>query len=127
MESAYMLWEKERSKGLARDDLDELCRELQTALGTAKWLLEEFDKAVSLSHKNSRCGDNSQTRHGQFVTAIESQISRVEKALKESLNESGAEPLRWVHLNKEECDDLAMFLSGTTKVLSNVFSERGSI
>ncbi|CAM8922778.1 unnamed protein product [Rhodiola kirilowii] len=128
MESAYRLWEKERSKGLARDDLDELCRELQTALGTAKWQLEEFDKAVSLSHKNSR-GDNSQTRHRQFVAAIESQISRVEKALKESLNESGAEPLRWVHLNKEECDDLALFLSGTTKVSSNdyqlnVFSKK---
>ncbi|KAL9685592.1 hypothetical protein QQ045_023043 [Rhodiola kirilowii] len=129
---SYRLREKERSKGLARDDLDELCRELQTALGTAKWQLEEFDKAVSSSHKKSRGGDNSQTRHRQFVAAIESQISRVEKALKESLNESGAEPLRWVHLNKEECDDLAMFLSGTTKVssddyqLNNVFFSKES-
>uniref|UniRef100_A0A7N0TH42 Syntaxin 6/10/61 N-terminal domain-containing protein n=1 Tax=Kalanchoe fedtschenkoi TaxID=63787 RepID=A0A7N0TH42_KALFE len=118
MESAYRLWEKERSKGLAREDLDELRRELQTALGTAKWQLEEFDKAVSLSHKTSR-SDNSQTRHRQFVAAIESQISRVEAALQESLNESGGEPLRWVHLNKEECDDLAMFLSGTSKISSN--------
>lgn len=37
MESAYRLWDNEKSKGLARDELDELCRELQTALGTAKW------------------------------------------------------------------------------------------
>ncbi|CAM8897393.1 unnamed protein product [Rhodiola kirilowii] len=117
MESAYRLWEKERRKELAREGLDELCRELQTALGTAKWQLEEFDKAVRLSYKSSR-SDNSQTRHKQFVSAIESQISRVEAALKDSLHENGEEPLRWVHLNKEECDDLAMFLTGTSNVSS---------
>ncbi|CAM8927943.1 unnamed protein product [Rhodiola kirilowii] len=46
MESAYRLREKERSKGLARDDLDELCRELQTALGTAKWQLRAIKSLV---------------------------------------------------------------------------------
>ncbi|KAK9274914.1 hypothetical protein L1049_022169 [Liquidambar formosana] len=113
MESAYRSWVRERREGLTPEDLDELRRELQTALGTAKWQLEEFDRAVRLSH-GSRSNDNSTTRHKQFVAAIENQISRVEAALMESFNEEGKQPLRWVNLNQEECDDLAMFLSGTS-------------
>lgn len=51
--------------------------------------------------------------HQQFIVAIESQISRVELALRESLEEEGKEPFRWVNLNADERDDLAMFLSGS--------------
>lgn len=37
MESAYRNWARQRREGLAPKDLNELCRELQTAFGTAKW------------------------------------------------------------------------------------------
>lgn len=128
MESSYRTWVRERRQGLTGDNLGELRRELQTALGTAKWQLEEFDKAVRLSYR-SRSNDNSATRHRQFVSAIESQIFRVEAALRESFTEDGKQPLRWVDLNKEECDDLALFLcgtSGTSKVAKDETVELGS-
>lgn len=37
MESAYRVWTREKREGSEPEDLDELSRELQTALGTAKW------------------------------------------------------------------------------------------
>ncbi|KAK6127089.1 hypothetical protein DH2020_039173 [Rehmannia glutinosa] len=112
MESAYRTWLRARREGLIPQHLDELGRELQMALGTAKWQLEEFEKAVRLSYRNN--GDDiTITRHKQFVSAIEDQISRIETALRESLNVEGKKPFRWVNLDEEECDDLALFLSGT--------------
>lgn len=74
--------------------------------------LEEFERAVMLSHGH-RCDDITASRHKQFVAAIESQISLVEATLQEAFSEEGKQPLRWVNLDKEERDDLAMFLSGT--------------
>ncbi|KFK40268.1 hypothetical protein AALP_AA3G352600 [Arabis alpina] len=117
MESAYRLWIREKK--------DEICKELQAALGTAKWQLEEFEKAVRLSYRQYG-GDESSTltRHKQFVTAIENQITRVETSLQEAYSENGKEPLRWVNLSEEERDDLAMFLSGSSKSFS---SESSSI
>ncbi|KAL1085172.1 hypothetical protein V6Z11_D08G032200 [Gossypium hirsutum] len=116
MESAYRMWIKERKEGLRTGDSVELCRELQTALGTAKWQLEEFERAIRLSH--GHCSDDiTVTRHKQFISAIESQISHVEAALKEAFIEEGKQPLRWVNLDEEECDDLAIFLSGTSPSL----------
>ncbi|MFS8026320.1 putative syntaxin 6 [Helianthus anomalus] len=53
MESAYRTWVKKKKEGVKSVDLDELCRELQTALGTIKWQLDEFQSAVRLSYKNS--------------------------------------------------------------------------
>ncbi|KAH9622307.1 hypothetical protein KSS87_011075 [Heliosperma pusillum] len=111
LESAYRTWFSMKRDGISSNDLEELRRELQTALGTAKWQLEEFEKAVRSSYGNRR-DQNSMTRHQQFIAAIESQISRAEDALKESLNEEGKQPFRWVNLNEDERDDLAMFLSG---------------
>ncbi|KAF8392899.1 hypothetical protein HHK36_021139 [Tetracentron sinense] len=116
MESVYRRWVRERREGIESVDSDELLRELQTALGTAKWQLEEFEKAVRLSRGN-RSEDNATARHRQFVAAIEDQISRVEYALRESLTEEGKPPLRWVNLDKEERDDLAAFLSGSLGTL----------
>lgn len=112
LESAYRTWIRQKKEGLASSDLEELRRELQTALGTAKWQLEEFERAVQLSYGNCR-DQNRMTRHQQFVIAIESQISRVEEALRESLNEDGKQRLQWVNLDEDERDDLAMFLSGS--------------
>ncbi|PWA80222.1 hypothetical protein CTI12_AA199390 [Artemisia annua] len=43
MESAYWTWVRQKREGLKSNDLDELCRELQTALGTAKCQEEACD------------------------------------------------------------------------------------
>ncbi|KAF7806625.1 syntaxin-6_N domain-containing protein [Senna tora] len=115
MESAYRAWIRERRERSSPNLLDELCRELQTALGTAKWQLEEFEKAVR--------HDNTNTRHKQFISAIESQISHVEAALRESYIEEGRQPLRWVNLDEEERDDLAAFLSGTSQTTRSAKDE----
>ncbi|KAG2245444.1 hypothetical protein Bca52824_092755 [Brassica carinata] len=122
MESAYRLWVKEKRQGRVTVESDQLCIELQAALSTAKWQLEEFERAVRLSH--GRCRDDTTlTRHKQFVTAIENQIYRVQSALQEALTEDGKQqPLRWVDLNKEERDDLAMFLSGSSSLTSESFN-----
>lgn len=42
MESAYRTWVRERRAMLLPEDLDKLCWELQTALGTAKWQVHYF-------------------------------------------------------------------------------------
>ncbi|KAL5769214.1 hypothetical protein ACOSQ2_015997 [Xanthoceras sorbifolium] len=115
MESSYRLWLRERREGLEPAALDELSRELQTALGTAKWQLEEFERAVMASHGH-HCNDNTMARHRHFISAIENQISHVEVALREAFSEEGKQPLRWINLDEEECDDLAMFLSGTSPI-----------
>ncbi|KAK9055235.1 hypothetical protein SSX86_026317 [Deinandra increscens subsp. villosa] len=114
MESSYRTWVRQKRDGLKSVDLDELCRELQTALGTAKWQLDEFQRAVRLSYKND-VNDVRTTRHEQFVSAISSQISRVESALKEYFSDEIRRPLRWVNLDEDERDDLAMFLSGSAE------------
>lgn len=122
MESAYRMWIREKRRGSIPEALDELSRELQTALGTAKWQLEEFERAVRLSHGH-HSDEITASRHKQFVVAIENQISRVEASLREAFSVEGEQPLQWVNLNKEECDDLAIFLSGTTQTPPNAKSE----
>ncbi|CAL9136800.1 unnamed protein product [Musa acuminata var. zebrina] len=113
MESTYRMWTRNRRNGFGLEASDELSRELQTALGTAKWQLEEFEKAVRASHGNySSQENNTIDRHWQFVAAIRNQILLVEKELNHSLIVEGKRPLRWVQLNDDERDDLAVFLSG---------------
>jgi len=112
MESAYRTWLRAKKEGMTAQNLDELSRELQMALGTAKWQLEEFEMAVRLSYRN-HADEVTKTRHRQFVSVIEDQISRVEAALKESYNVDRNQHFSWVNLNEEERDDLALFLSGT--------------
>lgn len=78
--------------------------------------MEEFEKAVRLSY--GRYDDkNTTNRHGHFIAAIRGQISHVEGDLLESLSEGGKRSLQWVNLDKEERDDLALFLSGTSQFL----------
>ncbi|XP_047332199.1 uncharacterized protein LOC124935815 [Impatiens glandulifera] len=113
MESAYRTWSRKKIGGLEGEDLVELCRELQTALGTTKWQLEEFEKAVSSSYRN-QCDDSIVKRHKQFVDAIQDQIFRVEASLRDSFNENNENPIRWVNLDEEDYDDLAAFLSGSS-------------
>ncbi|KAK4257679.1 hypothetical protein QN277_007239 [Acacia crassicarpa] len=122
MESAYRAWIRERREMSTPQVLDELRRELQTALGTAKWQLEEFEKAIRLSYRHLG-DDNTNTRHKQFISAIESQISHVEAALRESYIEEGRQPLGWVNLDDEERDDLAAFLSGAPQTVRTAKDE----
>ncbi|KGN61136.1 uncharacterized protein LOC101213145 [Cucumis sativus] len=122
MEFAYRTWIRERREGLSPDDLDELRREVQTALGTAKWQLEEFEKAVRVSYR-SRSEEHLLERHRLFIAAIGNQISHVEAALRKSYDKEGRQPLRWVNLNEEECNDLATFLSGVSEVPQSAKTE----
>ncbi|XP_023761165.1 uncharacterized protein LOC111909608 [Lactuca sativa] len=110
MESAYRTWVRQKREGISSIAVDELCRELQTALATAKWQLDEFQRAVRMSYRN--VDEIRSTRHEQFVSAIATQISGVEEALKEYFSDGVRKPLRWVNLDEDERDDLAMFLSG---------------
>ncbi|KAL3841038.1 hypothetical protein ACJIZ3_025629 [Penstemon smallii] len=131
MESAYRTWLRAKREGLIPHHLEELERELQMALGTAKWQLDEFERAVRMSYRN-RGDDITITRHRQFVSAIEDQISCVETSLKESFNAEGKKPFRWVNLDEEECDDLALFLSGTPEASpmiqdDNNMKDKGSL
>ncbi|KAG6414424.1 hypothetical protein SASPL_127146 [Salvia splendens] len=98
---------EQRQKGCQGEDLDELSRELQMALSTAKW--QEFEKAICMSHRSHR-DDITVSRHSQFVSVVEDQISRVEAALKESFQGEGKKELH-------KCDDLALFLSGSTNLV----------
>ncbi|CAA6671075.1 unnamed protein product [Spirodela intermedia] len=110
MESMYRMWLRAQSEGHHTDVFIELRRELQTALGTAKWQLEEFERAVRESHRRKPLDKSAVIRHNQFILAMEDQIVQVEKALGQSLVEEGKEPLQWIQLDEEERNDLALFL-----------------
>lgn len=72
--------------------------------------LEEFEVAVNSSYSN-RAADDSKDRHRDFITAIGSNISKIETSLTESAASQGKPPLPWVRLDEGERDELAMFLS----------------
>lgn len=75
-----------------------------------------------MSYRSHR-DDITVSRHSQFVSVLEDQISRVEAALKESFQGEGKKELHWVDLDEEECDDLALFLSGSTGTSKRNVSE----
>ncbi|KAJ0984216.1 hypothetical protein J5N97_002572 [Dioscorea zingiberensis] len=120
MESMYRMWLRDHTDGYRLDDSNELRRDLQAALGTAKWQLEEFERAVSLSHESLLSEDMTISRHKQFIAAIRNKISCVEKALTDSLVEEEKYPFWLVRLDEEERDDLAAFLSGGMKTLKEL-------
>ncbi|KAL5699855.1 hypothetical protein ACHQM5_030695 [Ranunculus cassubicifolius] len=110
MESMYRMWVRGRRE---IEYSHQLRRDLQISLGTAKWQLDEFDKAVRFTHGYNNSQDNTAARHKQFVDIIDKQISFVEKQLRDSLAEE-KQTLSWVHLDEEETDALEAFLSGTS-------------
>jgi hypothetical protein len=93
--------------------LDDLRRDLQTTLGTTKWQLEEFGRAVGSSYTSTSSSEDAKDRHNHFITAIESHISKVESSLNESTVSHGKPPLPWVRLDEGERNELALFLSGS--------------
>lgn len=116
MESVYRRWIHERRDAAKPENgtvevSGELLRELQTALGTAKWQLDELNKAVRSNDDACSAGEETRTRHNQFVDAIGSQITTVENSLRESSAERGETDHSWVKLDKGERDELALFLA----------------
>ncbi|CAN6438894.1 unnamed protein product [Victoria cruziana] len=89
-------------------------RDLLTALGTTKWQLEDFERAVGLSgiyHKVSLNKD-AVSRHSQFIKAIREQITLMEQNLRQPSIQNGKAENQWVSLNAQDRDQLALFLSG---------------
>ncbi|KAK4352169.1 hypothetical protein RND71_027687 [Anisodus tanguticus] len=111
MESTYRTWIHALKDTSGSWNCDALRRDLRTTLGTAKWQLEEFDRAVRSSY-NSNSADDARDIHHEFVIAIDSQIKKVENSLNESAVSQGKPPLPWVRLDEGEANELAAFLSG---------------
>nr|XP_010905268.1 uncharacterized protein LOC105032508 [Elaeis guineensis] len=116
LESIYRQWIQERKQasklpGRSECASVELHRELHTALGTAKWQLEELERAVRSNDDACLAGEDTRARHSQFLAAIGNRISVMENALKESNIEAGEAALSWVRLDERERDELARFLS----------------
>nr|XP_043637209.1 uncharacterized protein LOC122608184 [Erigeron canadensis] len=89
-----------------------LKRDLQTALGTTKWQLEEFEKAVESSYGKDSTED-AKDRHRDFISAMENQISRVESSWNDSGGSTRRPPRPWIRLDETERKELALFLSGS--------------
>lgn len=111
MESTYRTWMHAKKETSGPWNIDDLRRDLQTTLGTTKWQLEEFGKAVNFSYKNGSV-DDSKDRHRDFIDAMDSQVKKVEKSLNVSAVSRGKPPKPWTWLDEGECDELATFLSG---------------
>ncbi|CAA3005308.1 Syntaxin 6, N-terminal [Olea europaea subsp. europaea] len=127
MESTYRTWIRAKKDSSAVWNSNDLHRDLQTALATAKWQLEEFERAVNLSYSSSISADDAKDRHRDFIHAIESRISEVESSLNESTVSQGKVPVPLVQLNEGERNELALFLCGppqssTDKIMANVHS-----
>ncbi|KAG8377521.1 hypothetical protein BUALT_Bualt08G0041600 [Buddleja alternifolia] len=124
MESTYRTWIHAKRDTSGVWDLDELRRDLQTTLGTTKWQLEEFGRAVRSSYTSSSLADDAKDRHRDFIIAIENQLTKVESSLNESTVSQGKPPLPWVRLDEGERNELALFLSGPSSSSTNKTFEK---
>ncbi|KAK7352467.1 hypothetical protein VNO80_17889 [Phaseolus coccineus] len=113
MESTYRTWIHAVKDASTLWNCDELHRDLQTALGTAKWQLEEFERATRSSYSKVSTED-AKTRHRDFVDAIRDKISKVEHLLLEPVHSGRKASMPWPRLDEGERDELASFLSGTS-------------
>ncbi|KAH1039776.1 hypothetical protein J1N35_041519 [Gossypium stocksii] len=89
-------------------------RDLATILDTAKWQLEDFERAVNSSARRDRPHSSEAVifRHKEFISAIREQINNVEKSLEEMAMGNPAKNSEWQNLNEQDKDNLALFLSG---------------
>ncbi|CAI0391849.1 unnamed protein product [Linum tenue] len=87
-------------------------RDLVTILETAKWQLEDFERAVNTSAMSdkSQSKEDVVARHRQFITAIREQIKLVEERIEGPSMRKNA----WVNLNDQDRDGLALFLDPTS-------------
>ncbi|KAG9459106.1 hypothetical protein H6P81_003614 [Aristolochia fimbriata] len=102
------------SKLLASIDYHE--RDLVTALGTTKWQLEDFERAIHLSSLSARSQlrEEAVLRHKQFIRAISEQIAVVERHLGSPSRGNMDKNAHWAGLNDQDKDGFALFLSGST-------------
>ncbi|TKY74997.1 Golgi vesicle transport [Spatholobus suberectus] len=111
MESTYRTWIHAMRDASSPWNCDEIRRDLHTALGTAKWQLEEFERAVRTSYSKVSSED-ARNRHRDFIDAIGNKITEVEHLLQESAHSGSKASLPWTRLDEGEQDELASFLSG---------------
>ncbi|XP_027902040.1 uncharacterized protein LOC114162371 isoform X1 [Vigna unguiculata] len=117
MESIYRTWIHTMKDASSLWNCDEARRDLQTAIGTATWQLEEFERATRLSYSKVSTED-ARNRHRDFVDAIRDKISNVEHLLLEPVHSGTKASLPWPRLDEGERDELASFLSGTSAAVS---------
>ncbi|XP_022132178.1 uncharacterized protein LOC111005100 [Momordica charantia] len=130
MESTYRTWVHASKDESSIWNCDELGRDLRTALGTTKWQLEEFERAVKSSYINNT-NEDARDRHREFIVAIEDQVSKTENSLQEVSESKGKSSLPWMRLDEGESNELALFLSGPSTgedktVVNNVVSDNGN-
>ncbi|TYI97658.1 hypothetical protein E1A91_D01G158500v1 [Gossypium mustelinum] len=89
-------------------------RDLATVLETAKWQLEDFERAVNSSARmdQSHSREHVISRHKQFIRAIRGQINDVERSLEDMEMGNPMKKSKWGNLNQQDRDGLALFLSG---------------
>lgn len=73
--------------------------------------LDEFHRAVQSSY-DSRLSDDTRDRHREFTFAMETQVAKIEKSLKEAAQSDGKGTPRWVRLDEDDRNELALFLTG---------------
>eukprot|EP00249_Psilotum_nudum_P020896 c27887_g2_i1 orf=428-1765(+) len=136
LESAYRTWIHTRCLvEAAPNDPDSVSsinfrrRELTTVLGTAKWQLEEFERAVkaAASIEQAYVGEDAPDRHDQFVEAIRTQIISIENSLLDTEDTVALKALPAVELDDKDKDDLAMFLSGSRPCESSVVKDMRAV
>uniref|UniRef100_A0A9I9CZK9 Syntaxin 6/10/61 N-terminal domain-containing protein n=1 Tax=Cucumis melo TaxID=3656 RepID=A0A9I9CZK9_CUCME len=111
VESTYRTWVHAKKDASSIWNCEELGRDLRTALGTTKWQLEEFERAVEASYVNNS-NDDARDRHREFILAIGDQISKTQCSVQELSQSKGKSSRPWMQLDEGESEELAMFLSG---------------
>ncbi|KAK8638914.1 hypothetical protein V6N13_137322 [Hibiscus sabdariffa] len=89
-------------------------RDLSTIIETAKWQLEDIERAVNSSARmdQSHFKEHVISRHKQFIIAIREHINNVEKSLEEMEMGNPMKNTKCGNLNEQDRDGLALFLSG---------------
>ncbi|WCJ35524.1 Syntaxin/t-SNARE family protein [Euphorbia peplus] len=126
MESTYRTWMSAKKNASSMWNPEELSRDLRTALGTAKWQLDEFQRAVGLSYVKTS-GEESRNRHRDFIVAMEENISKVEGSMQKTALSEGKKSLPWVRLDEGESNELALFLSGSSGMVNHSKSSDDSV
>ncbi|KAL6005267.1 hypothetical protein ACLOJK_005829 [Asimina triloba] len=89
-------------------------RDLATALGTTRWQLEDFERAVTSSALMDRSGlrQDAISKHKQLIRAIREQIIFVERSITESSAGNPDQNQPWEKVTEHDGDGFALFLSG---------------
>ncbi|KFK44654.1 hypothetical protein AALP_AA1G286600 [Arabis alpina] len=111
MESAYRTWIHGKQDSSNVWNSEQFHRDLHAALGTTKWQLDEFQRAVKSSYDNG-LSDETRHRHREFTFVMETQVAKIEKSMKEAAQTDGNGTPRWVRLDEDDRNELALFLTG---------------